>query len=583
MGGVSAAFSPSSLPGYLAEWQFNQGSGWFVHNDAVTPRPTLVNLFRYSEQQFARWASGFGTGLVRTDNYANSPDGDLTASRLKWDAQTAGGVTIRDNVQLTAVPHTVSVYVASNTGLEQACRLDNGGVRSSNLTVPASGWSRISWTFTPAAGLRSIGLANDSVGTAGDILAWGAQVEVGSSATTYIRPAGHAMPFATATPATWVTGGLQFGGDASGQGLVGQFKDAFSLASGTIYFCVSCTASPADGFDPLHQVGFNNGTKSRVYMRDNGHNALLTINGTAVPTNTASPTNPIMPVTPFGIGAHTWAFSWDGATAVLYCDGVQYRSIAYTPTATTDTLFGLFSNLATRYFTGVAYYALWYTSLHTAAQVRQASTYVAEAVADRGVTVPTTLTDLVVWEGDSITAASSAVGYPALLSPNLTRLPVGLQAATTGSDISTANSRVSRIDALYDATRRNNVLCVFLGANDLNIGSANVTTIFDAFKAYGLARKAVGWKVVWITVAPSTRSGNTGAGGFLVQRGQLNTAIVGDTSFYDARYDLHLNADIGVDGAQLNATYYPDGTHMSLAAHQILAAGLEPVIESVIV
>jgi lysophospholipase L1-like esterase len=587
MGGGGASFTLSSLPGLIGEWRFDQGSGTVVQNDVVNPRPTLANLVRLPEQQFSNAYTK--ANCTVTEAYTTSPDGDTTATRVVFTAVAAGSAYCRDGagVQMTAVPSVQSLYVKSNTGLSQTIRLmrNSFGTNSANLTIPASGWTRISDTWTPSAGNFIIGFINDTTGSAADFSVWGHQFEVGTTPTTYVRPAGHLVPFQPNTPPTWTTGGVAMTGDAGTRAFCGLFQNAVSLATGTIHYAVACTASVAEGYDPVFHVGWNNGNKLRAYARDNNHVLVNTVNGTTVSDDSGSAhSNPLNPITPFSAGVHVFSLAWNGSTAILYCDGVPIRTTAFTPTSTTDNVFGMFSNLATRYFTGNGHYAAWYTSAHTGSQIQQAARYIMNVLSVRGLSVGSQtygMNDLVVWAGDSIMVASAVVGYPAISSPTLTRIPVSINAATIGDQIANGNNAAANVDALYNSSRRNNILFVNFGANDLNVGNADPTTIFAAFKAYGQARRAVGWKVVWSTVLPSTRAGNTGGGGFNAQRATLNTSIRGDTSFYDALADFAADATMGPDAAASNATYYSDGTHVTLAGHQILAPIAATAINSI--
>jgi hypothetical protein len=585
----TSQFTLASLPGLIGEWRFDQGSGAVVHNDVVSPRPTLANLVRLPEQQFGNAYTK--SNCTVTEAYAASPDGDTTATRIQFTAVAAGSAYCRDDsgVQMTAVPSVESVYVKSNTGASQTVRLlrNSFGSRSADITIPASGWTRISDTWTPSAGNFVIGFSNDTLGSAADFLVWGHQFEVGTTPTAYLRPAGHLVPYKPATPPTWTTGGVAVTGDAGTKAFCGLFTNAVSLATGTIHYAVACTASVAEGYDPVFHVGWNNTNKLRLYARDNNHVIVNTVNGTTVSDDSGSAhSNPLNPIAPFSAGVHVFSLAWNGTTAIFYCDGIPIRSTAFTPTSTTDNLFSMFSNLATRYFTGNGYYAAWYTSAHTGSQVQQAARYIMNALSVRGLSVGSQTygpNDLVVWAGDSIMVAATAVGYPAISSPTLTRIPISINAATIGDLIANANNAAANVDALYDSSRRNNILFVNLGANDLNVGNADPTTIFAAFKAYGQARRAVGWKVVWSTILPTTRAGNVGAGGFNVQRGILNTSISGDTSWYDALADFAADPTVGPDAAASNVTYYPDGTHPSLATHQILAPIAATAINSIMV
>ena len=139
------------------------------------------NLYPFSEDfENSDWIKNAGTTI--TNNYATSPNGDLTAARYLGTGQSG----LYDTFTLSANSYTLSFYVKSNTSQTQLCRLvgDSNQV-SSNLSVTTD-WNRISYTFT-ASGLanKANGIYRDSNDNDLDILIWGAQLEQSSSAGNY--------------------------------------------------------------------------------------------------------------------------------------------------------------------------------------------------------------------------------------------------------------------------------------------------------------------------------------------------------------------------------------------------------------
>ena len=144
--------------------------------------PQRTNLFPYSED-FENSAWDKNTGTTITNNYAISPDGTQNASRYLG----IGGSGLGDKFTLNATDNTISFWVKSNNGVNQFCQLlgDSNQV-SGNLLVTTE-WTRLSHTFT-ASGLANKvnGIFRDSSNNNIDILIWGAQLEQGSYATSYI-------------------------------------------------------------------------------------------------------------------------------------------------------------------------------------------------------------------------------------------------------------------------------------------------------------------------------------------------------------------------------------------------------------
>jgi hypothetical protein len=180
---------------YLWGAQLEQGTA------ATTYRPTTTVPVTWSEfgsqnlclqsQTFdnASWVldNSGATNPTVTANYGTAPDGTSTADRIQLNK--TGGTFARIQQGLTSLPsaiYTFSVYLKTLTGTANVgLRIDTVGVNCAVTTT----WTRFSVSLsvavtigTPQILLFDSIAANDETA---DILAWGAQVELGTSPTTY--------------------------------------------------------------------------------------------------------------------------------------------------------------------------------------------------------------------------------------------------------------------------------------------------------------------------------------------------------------------------------------------------------------
>lgn len=145
------------------------------------------------------WAAGIsGTGVTPTvtANFASAPDGTTTAARLQLSL--AGGTSTADISRVnqsvaisTATAYVFSVWLRSNDGNTYTCHLDATTVGPQTQVTVTPTWQRfqITGTSSSTATQLRIGLRGGQVPTnsnTADILAWGAQLETGSTATDYV-------------------------------------------------------------------------------------------------------------------------------------------------------------------------------------------------------------------------------------------------------------------------------------------------------------------------------------------------------------------------------------------------------------
>lgn len=197
------------------------------HANQVLGHRTGVNLLKYSEQfDNAIWTNQ-GTPIVTANTYT-APDGTLTADTIE-DSDAAGYEAKIQTVTCTNVDHTFSIYIRKTVGALTSypgIEINASGnyvlinttagtyaVTSSAITASITSvdanWWRFVYTLTMTAGARTIQIwpalssngTSISSATVGTVVVWGAQLEVGSSATTYQRTI--ANPGTTRTPARY--------------------------------------------------------------------------------------------------------------------------------------------------------------------------------------------------------------------------------------------------------------------------------------------------------------------------------------------------------------------------------------------
>jgi len=164
---------------------------------SILVEPQRTNLLLRSEEfDNASWTKAFsGTGLIPlvTSNVGVSPSGTNTADRviLNKGAGTSESdfslITVFFTT-LTNVNYTNSFYLKSFDGTPQIVRVWSINLANFIDITLGSEWVRVSRTSLPISGTTGFvrfGLRGNTNQNA-DILVWGAQLEAGSNATSYI-------------------------------------------------------------------------------------------------------------------------------------------------------------------------------------------------------------------------------------------------------------------------------------------------------------------------------------------------------------------------------------------------------------
>lgn len=575
LGGGPAGASTAILQANLvAAYTLAEGTGAYAYNSAYPPQPNY-NLVGPSEQQFSTtlWTK---VGVTMSDSYAADPNGDWLASRLQ--ASGSGGyLAATTGVPLTAgQQYTLSIFAASNTGVAQTLRMGDNNVNySSTLTVPATGWTRISYTFTASApGTYVLPVVQDASNNALDLSIWGVQLELGPHPTTYV-PQAYTMvngsgPQRTASQCAWVSAGIDCTVNSGASYMSAVGWQPVDLTTVTIYAAVKWTTTPVlAGYTPILSDNYASphlflaGAESAVtFPRFRFGNLMAYAYGTNLNDG----------------NWHIVAGQFDGANINLFLDGAEvatYSVGASSPIQIYQLFLSNFNNAA--YWPGQIGFASLYSVAHSLAQVTSNTAAIRSVMSARGVTIPP-LPKFLAFEGDSISdpttgvAASSKYYYVAQSA--MTPFPQGGNDAVSGSSIATVSSRSATIDSWFAPIAGSKVLFLLVGANDQGDG---VSTFVANLKAYCLARKAAnpGMKIVLATLLPQVASG------FNTFRSSVNSLIHGDNSYYDALADFAADATMGCDACAANTTYFPDGEHPSVAGHAILGPIARAAIQSI--
>lgn len=154
-------------------------------NGLVQYTPQSVNLLTFTQEfDNAGWVK---TNATIAANSLLAPDDTNTADTITAGAANA---TVLQSFAASAVPYTFSVWLRRLTGTGNV-EITVDGTTYVAVAVTTT-WTRFSATLTPVAGTRSAGIR--IVTSADAVYAWGAQLQTGSTATTYTRNFGGLFP-----------------------------------------------------------------------------------------------------------------------------------------------------------------------------------------------------------------------------------------------------------------------------------------------------------------------------------------------------------------------------------------------------
>ena len=151
----------------------------------ILAEPMRTNLIPYSEDfSESAWAK---TRCTIDSGGHISPSGESNAFKM---TATDDDARLQDGSAAAGIVYTQSIYVKSATGSDVSGQIDFTGADIQTFTA-TSEWQRVDTTLT---NMVKSGLVRVRITNSGDELyVWGAQVEVGSYATSYIPNFGTAL------------------------------------------------------------------------------------------------------------------------------------------------------------------------------------------------------------------------------------------------------------------------------------------------------------------------------------------------------------------------------------------------------
>ena len=226
---------------------------------AMLIEPSATNLVAYSEDFSDSYWAKYSI-VTFTDNYATAPNGTQEASRFV----SVGGAYPQFSKGIVGLTigqlYTVSFYIKSD-GTSQIQQVSHiTGVSGANTDfTPTDEWVRKSYSFTATATSHQLVVfTNGGSAPASSYLIWGAQLEAGSVATSYIPTSG-----GNAAARTRGNDDLSITGSA--------FTNFFNGSEGTFY--VEGVDRQATGSSHPYIVGQST---SQFFMYKNHNSTLVT-------------------------------------------------------------------------------------------------------------------------------------------------------------------------------------------------------------------------------------------------------------------------------------------------------------------
>lgn len=571
---------PSTLAAIMAQSSPAAGlaSGavgeWYADEYVATPRKCVPNrasaqavsqnLLMAPSRLFSNSQFWTKSSVTAVDNTVSGVDGSTQASTL---AVSAGGtLRIAQSVTMPAGTYTVVVAVKRNTGTDQTfCLSTNGGTTRSTVYTATSSWQRFAYTQTIGSTFASnqFMLLSSDGATAADLQIDSFEVFSGSSDLGRVPLSGHLiLGRAQADTAASASGGELIFESTNAAALV-QFGAALSTSSGfTVQAAVRKTTTAAAyssvlsdilDFDKLTCATAING---RPWFKLGGATRSFGSVGVSNYWNL------------LGLGYHVITWRATATVAEMWVDDVRLFSEANTlgAMACKDLFVGIALSFGASSGLRINSMAVYERAL-TETEVRSNVNVLTTRLAASGFSVAPC--DFVVFEGDSITAASS-FSFPYQVTFSRAKPVLGVNLGVGGATTATMAARVARVNDVVPPTKagRKFILHAFTGANDLaSLGASAWLSAMDGYLNTSVTA-AYDARIV-TTILPRATAGHNTA------RATVNPTLrtwpgLGKCT---AVSDFAANADIGDDDDYTNLTFYSDGIHPT-AAGALIEAGI---------
>jgi hypothetical protein len=588
-----AARPKSHLKGGAAALAMPSGASaiWDVANYVSSPRVMVKNsvvggtsdqnLLNAPRRTFAMGTFWNLSLASVTDNNQTAPDGSAEASTVT-SADAATQWFIHRAINLPAGTYTAAISAKSLSGVSQTFDLSTalGGTRQTCTATAV--WQRFTHTVTVGAGGLNVSITSPSPIIAAANLAIADFELFAGSADLNPNPLS-ARPRVIQN-IDCVLGSTNFDtGMALVNGLVpdtvmgSAMFPALNLGAFTVIAAIKPTAaagpvpailSKQGGTWPQFVISTNvtNDSLAKLGPYYNGAQLGLRDLDAGQGTTGLSGSSYFTP----GSGMNYLATRYDGTKMGSFLNGVKVADGTYATAAPSITegliVNGVLSPGALNSGYSWGFVAVYQRAL-TDAEVRTATQYLMSKFGTPGVR------RILGVNGDSLTQVLPT--YQSIVGPNLNPKRHIVAVSIGGSDIASATiGQAPIMDAMITESLPQDewVLSIWLGTNDLAQASHSASTVIADLGNYVNARKAAGWqKIVVGTILsrlpPGLSSYNQAT--FDAARATINTAIrgwvgSGGSVSINACADVASDANIGIDGAAANATYFNgDQTHLN--------------------